>query len=91
MVPPHQLFPCIDLLEHVAHRLNVVVVEEPYGWVLVIFLERHCSDFGVSNQALGMARAEKYRLTSKAVRHPYVLPIVLPQQDSHYSFARALG
>ena len=31
----------VDLLEHVPHSLDVVVVEEPCLWVLLVFLERN--------------------------------------------------
>jgi hypothetical protein len=41
VVPSDELLAGVDLLEHVVHGLNVVVVKEPHGRVLLILLERH--------------------------------------------------
>jgi len=30
MIPSYQLLPRIDLLEHIVHRLNIVVIQKPY-------------------------------------------------------------
>lgn len=41
MVPPDELFSSVDLLEHFPHTLNVVVIEEPYRGIFLIFFERY--------------------------------------------------
>lgn len=41
VVPSDQLLAGVDLLEHVVHGFDVVVVKEPHGRVLFIFLEWH--------------------------------------------------
>lgn len=32
----------VDFLEHSVHVLQVVVVQEPHGVILIVFVERHC-------------------------------------------------
>jgi len=39
VIPADQLLARVDFLEHVVHSLNVVVVNEPHRWVLLILLE----------------------------------------------------
>jgi hypothetical protein len=41
VVPSDKLLAGVDLLEHVVHGFDVVVVKEPHGRVLFILLERH--------------------------------------------------
>jgi hypothetical protein len=41
VVPSDKLLAGVDLLEHVVHGFDVVVVKEPHGRVLFILLERY--------------------------------------------------
>lgn len=42
VIPSYQLLPRVDLLEHVVHALDIVVVKKPDGWILVVLLKRNC-------------------------------------------------
>lgn len=41
VIPADQLLARVDLLEHIVHSLDVVVVNEPHRRVLLIFLKRN--------------------------------------------------
>lgn len=43
----------IDFLEHVVHRLDIVVVKVPYTRVFVILFKRNCESKNVQTDSLG--------------------------------------
>lgn len=45
VVPTNELLACVNFLEHLDHRLDVVVVKEPHRRVLVILFEGNCAEF----------------------------------------------
>jgi len=42
VIPAHNTFPGVHLLEHAVHVLQVVVVQEPHRLVLVVLVEGNC-------------------------------------------------
>lgn len=87
VVPSDQLLSGVDLLEHVVHALDVVVVQEPHGWVLLVLFKGNWQFVSLA----GRNRTESLGLhTCEAVRHADVLAIVPAQKHTDYSPLGAL-
>jgi hypothetical protein len=53
VVPAHNLFTGVHLLEHAVHVLQVVVVQEPHRPVLVVLVKGHCNRERIVSESWG--------------------------------------